>query len=156
MTTYIKIMLVIAIIGIGAMFASEVSAEDSTDIAVAELTFSKLEQYFDSAKEVLQQYEGDVTAVGLTALRIDAAQQLVTPLLLTIVLLCMLKMMIKFFKVTVAGCEEYPNSAWPFAFFLHVIYVVVFIIAIKHLLNIWAWTGIFYPEVYAVYKLVLQ
>lgn len=126
------------------------SKETETTQAV-EFAFGKMEQYFDAAKTVIEQYGGDVADLALMALRVEAISEF-----LPVVMLVPLG--IVFYKI---GKSVWQTADEDFDRFMigNILYVVggVFaLFALTTLLNIWAWAGIFYPELYAVHKFILN
>ena len=182
------------------------SKENETKETV-EFAFDKMEQYFNAAKAVLDQYGGDVAEVGLNVLRIEAASELLAPLIATIIFGIIARIALKGFTVVDvekikrelrAACSKGYSSRGPFADFLLGQYFgssadvnrgsktpedidtavrdnpswvwtinkiiratvggisgFVLFINIFGLINIWAWIGLFYPELYAVHKFIL-
>lgn len=169
-----------------------------------ELTFDKMEQYFEAAKGVIDQYGGDVAELGLMALRVDALS-VILPSLIVTVLSGVIG--IKTYRIMMAGaaknaktalrtaCAKGYSSRNPFEDHLMVKYFgsssniskgerteedlnkldltfewtlytvpmslvagiscLVGLINLIDMINIWAWAGIFYPELYAVHKFIL-
>lgn len=118
-----------------------------------EFVFEKMEQYFDAAKTVIEQYGGDVAELGLGALRVQAASELAPALagILILIAIYCLRGKIKY--------EAEVNRSGGGAVAIVATLMVgaaSLIVTLEALLNIWAWVGIFYPELYAVYLFILK
>jgi hypothetical protein len=123
----------------------------SKEKEMIEFAFDKIEQYFDAAKLVIDQYGGDVADLALAALRIEAASTLATPLLL---------LLLAYFLYRVAkriyGIEKDETGDGQFTLMFGTpIIAALFVLGVFKLINVWAWVGIFYPELYAVHKFLL-
>jgi hypothetical protein len=134
--------------------------EIDTALPVTEFAFDKMEKYFDAAQEVIDNYGGDAVELGLNALRVDAAAIIIPHLVFIIVALIFLKYLIPLMKT---GWREGREDGWsdfPAKCFAGTISVFAATIALLANItdafnNIWAWVGIFYPELYAVHKFLL-
>ena len=122
---------------------------------VVELTFDKLEQYFEAAKGVIEQYGGDVAEVGLNVLRIEAISEIFFPLAVILFLFASLPLMIRFGKWINQKAIDDRSEPWEMIYIVHILLGIFFLIQLVSLLNLWAWVGIFYPELYAVHKFIL-
>lgn len=117
-----------------------------------EFAFDKIEQYFDAAKQIIEQYGGDVAELGLMALRIDAISNLLPGILCIILARPLYKVWKK-----LSDYEESALGDRIFSFiFGGIVGFITVLITFLSLANIWYWVGIFYPELYAVYKMVLS
>ena len=124
-------------------------------IAVTEVVFDRMEQYFDAAKHVIEQYGGDVAELGLNALRVGALSEILFPVVSTVFLLVLIKHALPAYRW---GAKPENNSnglGFFIPLFLGGGHLLLLFLAIKYSLNIWAWVGIFYPELYAVHKFIL-
>lgn len=159
---------------------------------IVELTFDKLEQYFNAAQRVIEQYGGEAVELGLMALRIEAGSELVRPLVFLILCGFMIyKLLPTCFPKIITITPEYINdlkdagyegrtldesnlfknykyikedfeipddleqAKYLVPIIINVLLIATVIISISKLINIWAWAGIFYPELYAVHKFIL-
>jgi len=127
---------------------------ESTE-AVA-FAFDKMEQYFNAAGKVIEQYGGDVAELGLLALRIDAIT-IVAPS--TLWLLLYVTVLFKFSSL----CNYISNLSDEFDKSVVTVFLggTWFMLGIptaveNNTFNVWAWAGIFYPELYAVHKFILN
>lgn len=133
--------------------AKEVVVVAATEATEAlEFTFDKIEGYFGKVQEVVEKYGGDVANLGLNVLRIDAASHLISPLILFLVLLCFVKYVLRYIRHIHSLGYENP---WVFLQAFPIGYGISLSFQISELANIWSWVGIFYPELYAVYKFLL-
>jgi hypothetical protein len=127
-----------------------------TQLASTELAFDKMEGYFTAAQGVIEKYGGDVATLGLNALRIDAASTLVVPFLCFVV--GILAALIGYKGIPWAKRIDkrwetpIPVSMWALALGGPVVAIVSFL----NLFKIWAWAGIFYPELWAIHKFILS
>ncbi len=116
-----------------------------------EFAFDKMEQYFDAAKGVIEQYGGDVAELGLMALRVDA----ISSLMPGVVLLLLAYPWYLLLKKTAAAELKSSSDCFLTLMLGGVVSAAGLAIMLKSLFNIWAWAGIFYPELYAIHKFIL-
>lgn len=178
---------------------------EAAGVEVAKFAIDKLDSYFMAAQEVITKYGGDAVDLGLMALRVDAASQLILPFILALVFSFVAVKLYRaqdslggryWDKATVAaavakdynskthadlticrslfGCgttnklpsgwDDMPDKIekadqWPeirvFLAAMSAVFSTMTVFSIGQLVNIWAWAGIFYPEVYAVHKFLL-
>lgn len=131
-----------------------------------EFVFDKLEQYFEAARHVIEQYGGDAVNLGLAALRIEAASELIPAVVAFAIALFLWKKLNPFVQfgtakaITEEEGDRYRNDEEVrFTLVGAVSALVIFICVIVffvNILNIWAWAGLFYPELYAVHQFVLK
>lgn len=137
------------------------STEDKAEAAkvATEVAFDKFEQYFEAARQVLAQYQDQAKELGMQAidlgllvLRIEAFSELLFPLVVVIISLAYVKQTKTLWKWGIKATAErtHPGTAVPIV--LGVFQFVWF----TQLFNVWAWVGLFYPEVYAIHKLLLN
>jgi len=119
---------------------------------VTEAVFGKMEEYFDAAKQVIETYGGDVADLGLNVLRIEAGAMLVLPLIAMVFLLSVVKY-IK--RVNIWGFSADNNCDAP-AVIVPLVVDAIVVFTVYKVFSIWAWVGLFYPELYAVHKFILN
>ncbi len=168
---------------------------------LTEFSMDKMEQFFDAAQKVLAQYGGDVAELGLNVLRIEAASELILPLVFVVAAIVVAlnlrrmrsincevlsilnkdygaryswdKDILKAHNLDPHACfsgltqeqkDKVMATASPAPFFADsnlpqaitgVATLVVGLFSLSLLINLWAWVGIFYPELYAVHKFLL-
>ena len=131
----------------------------SESTETVEFVFDKLDGYMSAAQSVIDTYGGDAADLGLMALRIEAASDLIIPLIFTGLLIAILRyllpIMIKGWKdeydgrsnneaATVVGTVGCGLAGFGL------------ILSTIEVLDIWAWVGMFYPEAYAVHLFLLK
>ncbi len=131
-----------------------------------EFVFDKLDQYFEAARHVIEQYGGDAVNLGLAALRIEAASELIPAVVTFIAALFLWKKVNPFAQFHIAktiseeGGRRYRDDhdmKFIGAGAISAILILIFgIIFLSSVLNIWAWAGLFYPELYAVHQFILK
>lgn len=94
--------------------------------------------------------------LGLNVLRIDAASELLYPIVWCVLLLIMLKPAVVTAKWSIEKQKGDSSGQWCFILFIHAGLVAFALHIIAELINLWAWVGIFYPELYAVHKFILN
>jgi len=119
-----------------------------------EFAFDKIEQYFEAAKQVIEQYGGDVAELGLMALRVEAISCLLPGLIIIILARPLYKVWKKIGDYEEA--HSYGRDRGVTVVAGATIGAILLILTLVTLFNIWSWVGIFYPELYAVYKMVLS
>ena len=146
--------------------------------SLSDLGVEKLQAFFDLAEKVMAQYGGEAVDLGLNVLRIDAFSNMYGELIMLLVIAFTVKPVTAFMKKWFADCtaaatyellEEgverqrlyHISRTWDLTlrvFFGWAMGGIYTAIALGNIvsLNLWAWIGIFYPELYAVNKLVLQ
>jgi hypothetical protein len=129
-------------------------------LAGTELAFDRMEGYFTAAQGVIEKYGGDVAALGLNALRIDAISEVLPPLLLIIVFSILI---FKVFLPTAIRKWNEGDMDDAADFFPWLTYAaptislsVCTLVNLTYLFNIWAWAGVFYPELWAIHKFILN
>jgi hypothetical protein len=121
-------------------------------LAGTELVFDRMEGYFDAAQGVIKQYGGDVAELGLMALRIDAFSVLFPGLLFAVLAMVWCR-----FVKRVYQYEKDETRDGAGTIIASVIFgIVTLVVFAPALLNIWAWAGIFYPELWAIHKFILN
>lgn len=141
----------------------------------------KLDTYLAAAQKVFEQYGGDAANLGLNVLRIDAISQMTFGIIAGIILLSFWRSVKRwnnnwmditrkarytYFHSLEDGTEEKARlesvrEFWDLdvrAFcghFLFFVYMLLGLFAVIDLADLWAWTGVFYPELYAVHKFLL-
>lgn len=137
--------------------SKEIIETESTE-AVA-FVFDKLEGYMSAAKSVIDTYGGDAAELGLLALRVEAASEIVRPLVLFILFAALffyaLKIAMKGFR------KEFDDNSTDEAAVgagtaISVTLGLILVFCATDIINIWAWVGIFYPEAYAVHLFLLK
>lgn len=102
--------------------------------------------------DVISTYSEPVGELMLMYLRVDAASQLLIPLVFfTVLWWCLTRL--KIISIFEGWIQKDPSGGVVVG--IIIITMVTLGIAgtlLSHLFNLWAWIGIFYPEVYAVYK----
>ena len=126
-------------------------ADVSEDIAVRVL--DSMDKLALAASDVLDKYAEPATELAFAVLRIDAASKLF-PWLIVLVcgILVLNKWLLPFFK---DKSTRFSQDTIIGMAFLTIITGVLSLIAAVKLFNIWAWVGLFYPEIYAVHKFIL-
>jgi len=128
---------------------------------VAEYGIDKFDQFLSAASKVMSQYGGDVAELGLNVLRVDAASNLVTPLVLLIVSLVY---WVKVFPVhrewnmvrqEAGGYGSAENFVIGYCVPVLIVACLT-CLSVIGLLDAWIWIGIFYPEAYAVHLFLLK
>jgi len=114
-----------------------------------------LDKYFDAAAEIISKYGGDVAELGLNVLRIDAVSVLIGPIVFLSVLLYGVPTVLQFCKNIYKWQTDEPHNPYSLLYVIPCGYVVVLAHVAGQALNVWAWVGLFYPEVYAVHKFLL-
>ena len=129
---------------------------------VAEVVQDQMSAYFDAAKAIMEQYGGDVVNLGLNVLRIEAASELITPLcffLISSVTLFIGRKIHKSIDKEKEKCKEenkhFDDGIYGAPAIFYGVGTLVGVISTIALIDLWAWVGIFYPELYAVHKFLL-
>lgn len=145
---------------------SEEEKQKAVDSAKDVLGFAadKMEQYFEAAKQVLEQYGPDAVDLGLAALRVEAASELVLPLALFVVGCIVARKSFLFLNAEVPTGNDIEtrkryldDSPETFSGMLALLLGSLFGLGgLVFLLDVWAWAGIFYPELYAVHEFILK
>jgi len=128
----------------------------SENTEVAELVFDKMEKYFDAAKTVIDQYGGDVSELALMALRIEALGELLPSIVMTLFFILTYKKFTDIIKDTNKKIKSEPYGIHDLKYIPIVIYGCFGVGVAISLIDIWAWAGLFYPELYAVHKFILN
>jgi len=146
---------------------------------VAEFVFDKLEGYMSAAQSVIDTYGGDAAELGLMALRIEAASEVLFPSIIMLFLLVNSSKIVGFVKNQFAKSRAITNyqheedekkrealrrqymrsdEVWfgVLAFMSVGACFITFSICFIAILDIWAWVGMFYPEAYAVHLFLLK
>lgn len=121
---------------------------------LTEFSMDKMEGFFDAAQKVLQQYGGDAVDLGLNVLRIDAFSQLLPGVLALCVLFLTLKVANPIVKFKQADADN-DSIAGIVGVLGCVSLLIAGVVTFANLFNVWAWVGLFYPEIYAVHKFLL-
>ncbi len=128
---------------------------------IVEFSFEKMEQYFGAAKNVIEQYGGDVAELGLMALRIQAASEIIMAIIMFSSVFLLHKLIPD--NLWVFAKKYYNDSDYVKNYEIYIPFVIAYIftgamsvIGFVALFNIWMWVGIFYPEIYAVHKFIMN
>jgi len=143
---------------IEAQEGAKVVAEQATQVLdktndVVAFTFDKMEGYFGAAQKIIEQYGGDVAALGLNVLRIEAISELIPYLIYTI-------LSVLFYKGALSLSKKIEEDNWDgdtvmFVFLGYITSCCLAVVAVIGIFNLWAWVGMFWPELYAVHKFLL-
>lgn len=121
-----------------------------------QFALDKVDKYFEAVTKVVAEYGDDAVDLGLTALRIDAASRLVAPVLRTIIFSIVLIVFIKLFKWSKSIEDKFDREPVQAVFGIIIAGAgIAIVISAAHIFDVWAITGIFYPEVYAVHKFLM-
>lgn len=121
-----------------------------------QFALDKVDKYFEAVTKVVAEYGDAAVDLGLTALRIDAASQLVAPVLGTIILSIALVVFIKLFKWSKSIEDKEDRDPWQIVFGMMIVSAgIAVVMSAACIFDVWAITGIFYPEVYAVHKFLM-
>ena len=144
---------------------------------VTEFVFDKMEQYFNAAQQVIQKYGGDVADLALNALRVDAAAIVVTGVAMLVIGVISIRAGISWVSLATQAkfFSEGEREKDARKALLHTIYDkdieplygiagtlsimgggVLLTMGIIRAGEVWAWVGLFYPELYAVHKFLLN
>ena len=132
----------------------------------------RLERYLDQIEELIATYGGATVDTALLALRIDAAANLLFGLAFLLGAAGLIALVVHQYRqgarAEAAGEEHWTRSKSTYtgrvtvseaAFFAAVpastVTALLTFLAAAHLFNLWHWAGVFHPELYAVYKMVL-
>lgn len=139
-------------------------AEKTTEVGkvvqeVADTVQDQMATYFDAAKAVMEQYGGDVVDLGLNVLRIEAISELSIFIMLPVLAYGFYKAGNKIMALHKAELlkEKRYYDGWigVVALLSWGVTASLAVSSVIGLFNIWAWVGMFYPELYAVHKFLL-
>lgn len=147
---------------------------------LAEFSMDKMQSFFDAAEKVLEQYGAEAVDLGLSVLRIDALSQMSFSLSVLFVMCAMYPFYVPWYRKWMQdshnACYTYINTlpegeertrlesikdTWDLELrkFVGVASMLAYcflgFLAGLQMINVWAWVGIFYPELYAVHKFLL-
>ena len=125
-------------------------------LAGTELAFDRMEGYFTAAQGVIEKYGGDVAALGLNALRIDAITHIAPNLVGMIILLTIAFCGYKLLPTVIEKDPKYNTPLIIVPWIMMIAGGVGGVVNLALLFNIWAWAGIFYPELWAIHKFILN
>lgn len=133
----------------------ETVAEVKEALNETEFAFDKMEQYFTTAAGIVEKYGGDVAELGLMALRLDAASVILSPLTFLLIFIFVNIRISPHIAQRIAAFKD-PSDRLP-STIIHkgIIYSGITLCTLE-VMNMWAWAGIFYPELYAVHKFIIN
>jgi len=112
----------------------------------------KMAQYMEAAQNIITQYGGDVAELGLNVLRVEALTQIIPGIVLLILAYPYYKIVSALYLHEV----EKTGDGIASAIFGGALGIGLVIGTLISLFNIWAWVGLFYPEMYAVHLFLLK
>lgn len=120
---------------------------------------SKLVEYMDGIEKVLVKYAPKAVDLALVVMKIEAATYLALGAILIIaamLIFILWKIIDK--RMVKSNHYGYKESDGRVAIAVIMFFTVtgLFIGGMINLLNIWYWIGLFNPEIYAIYKFVLN
>ena len=150
-------------------------SDAATAAAAAQVVVDKFDQYLQQVSQTIQHYGPDAVQLGLGALQVDAASNLVSPIIAIIMtpilgwvsakLWCWGSAIQNYSYIEDTAKREqyaklYRNNVESAGFvgggMLGIFAVIIGIYGIFNILDVWSWVGIFKPELYAVHKFLIK